>query len=136
VRRCSASCRSPTSSASPPYAAWRSRARACTASELEASIAAIWRDVLKLPQVGAGDNFFDLGGHSLLAVQALARLRQSLQRELSITDIFRFPTVRSLAQHLGQPGDDGAAAQRGASRAAERRVALQRRTRPAPTAAR
>jgi hypothetical protein len=69
-------------------------------------------------------------------VQALGQLRQSLQRELSITDIFRFPTVRSLAQHLGQPGDDGAAAQRGASRAAERRAALQRRTRPAPTAVR
>jgi natural product biosynthesis luciferase-like monooxygenase protein len=97
------------------------------AGDLQESIAAIWRDVLKLPQVGTRDNFFDLGGHSLLAVQAHRRLREALGRDLSITDIFRFPTIESLSAYLGQDGNDGAAAQQGRDRAQGRRAALQRR---------
>jgi natural product biosynthesis luciferase-like monooxygenase protein len=92
---------------------------------LEALIVDVWKDVLKLPQVGTRDNFFDLGGHSLLAVQAHRRLREALQRELSITDIFRFPTVRSLAAYLS--GGSAGGAQQGVERAQGRRAALQRR---------
>ena len=95
--------------------------------DLEETIATIWRDVLKLPQVGIQDNFFDLGGHSLLAVQAHRRLRESLQRDLSITDIFRFPTIQALSQYLSQDGNDNAAAQQGQDRAAGRRAAMARR---------
>ncbi len=69
--------------------------------ELERTIATIWQDVLGLPQVGASDNFFDLGGHSLLVVQVQRRLRDACGRELSITDMFRLPTIRALAAHLG-----------------------------------
>ncbi len=68
---------------------------------LEQSIAQVWRDVLKVSSVGLDDNFFDLGGHSLLAVRVHRRLRQVLGRELAITDLFRFPTVRALAANLG-----------------------------------
>ncbi len=95
--------------------------------DLQESIASIWRDVLKLPQVGVQDNFFDLGGHSLLAVQAHRRLREALQRDLSITDIFRFPTIQSLSQYLSKDGADNAAAQQGQDRAAGRRAAMARR---------
>jgi natural product biosynthesis luciferase-like monooxygenase protein len=95
--------------------------------DLEEAIATIWKDVLKLPQVGIQDNFFDLGGHSLLAVQAHRRLRESLQRDLSITDIFRFPTIQTLSQYLSQGGNDNAAAQQGTDRAAGRRAAMARR---------
>jgi acyl carrier protein len=96
-------------------------------SDLEETIANIWKDVLKLAQVGTRDNFFDLGGHSLLAVQTHRRLKETLQRDLSITDIFRFPTIQSLSAYLGQEGGDGAAAQQGKDRAQGRRAALQRR---------
>jgi natural product biosynthesis luciferase-like monooxygenase protein len=96
-------------------------------SDLEETIATIWKDVLKLAQVGTRDNFFDLGGHSLLAVQTHRRLKETLQRDLSITDIFRFPTIQSLSAYLGQEGADGAAAQQGKDRAQGRRAALQRR---------
>ncbi len=95
--------------------------------DLEEAIATIWKDVLKLPQVGIQDNFFDLGGHSLLAVQAHRRLREALQRDLSITDIFRFPTIQTLSQYLSQDGADNAAAQQGTDRAAGRRAAMARR---------
>jgi natural product biosynthesis luciferase-like monooxygenase protein len=94
--------------------------------DLEGCIADVWKDVLKLPQVGTRDNFFDLGGHSLLAVQAHRRLKDALQRELSITDIFRFPTIASLAAHLADSGNDNTA-QQGSDRAQGRRAAMQRR---------
>ena len=74
---------------------------AAPANELEKTIAAIWQEVLGLPQVGTSDNFFDLGGHSLLVVQVQRRLRDACGREVSITDMFRLPTISSLAAHLG-----------------------------------
>jgi natural product biosynthesis luciferase-like monooxygenase protein len=98
------------------------------AGDLESRISEVWKDVLKIAQVGTRDNFFDLGGHSLLAVQAHRRLREVLQRELSITDIFRFPTIHSLAAYLADGGDGSqGGAQQGTDRAQGRRVALQRR---------
>jgi acyl carrier protein len=68
--------------------------------QLESTIAAIWQEVLGLPQVGTDDNFFDLGGHSLLVVQVQRRLREACGREVSITDMFRLSTIRALAAHL------------------------------------
>jgi hypothetical protein len=42
-----------------------------------------------------------LGGHSLLAVQAHRDIRTALEvPKLSITDIFRFPTLSGLADHV------------------------------------
>jgi len=96
--------------------------------DLEETIAAIWRDVLKLSEVGTRSNFFDLGGHSLLAVQTHRRLKEALQRDLSITDIFRFPTIAGLSAYLSKSGeDDGAAAKQGQDRAAGRRAAMANR---------
>ncbi|RGP36252.1 MupA/Atu3671 family FMN-dependent luciferase-like monooxygenase [Pseudotabrizicola alkalilacus] len=74
------------------------------ASDVESQIAAVWARVLGVPKIGAKDNFFALGGHSLLAVQAHREIREALgATKLSITDIFRFPTLSALAAHL----DDG-----------------------------
>lgn len=65
------------------------------------ALAAIWSRVLGVPKVGAKDNFFAIGGHSLLAVQAHREIRAELgAAKLSITDIFRFPVLESLAAHI------------------------------------
>ena len=70
-------------------------------TDIEAQLALIWQRVLGVAKVGARDNFFVLGGHSLLAVQAHREIRDSLgAAKLSITDIFRFPTLSALARHL------------------------------------
>jgi hypothetical protein len=74
------------------------------------------------------DNFFDLGGHSLLAVQVHSRLKKQLERDLSITDLFRFPTIRGLAGYLGGEAD-GVAVKSGMDRAAQRREMAARRAR-------
>ena len=100
-------------------------------SQLEKSIAAIWEEVLGHAPTGTTDNFFDLGGHSLLVVQVQRRLREMTGREISITDMFRLPTIRALAAHLGGNAPRTAVAD-GLSRAQARRVVM--RARPGPQA--
>ncbi len=69
----------------------------------EAEIAAIWSRILGVGAIRPEDNFFALGGHSLLAVQAHREIRAALDApKLSITDIFRFPTLAGLASHLSE----------------------------------
>lgn len=64
-------------------------------------IAEIWTRILGVPQIAPDDNFFALGGHSLLAVQAHREIKAGLGRsDISITDIFRFPTLSGLVQHI------------------------------------
>jgi amino acid adenylation domain-containing protein len=70
-------------------------------SEVERSIAALWQELLGLERVGLNDNFFDLGGHSLLLVKLHDRLQHLLKIELPLVDLFRYPTINSLAESLG-----------------------------------
>jgi amino acid adenylation domain-containing protein len=82
-------------------------------NELEEQIAAVWREVLRVPDLGIYDNFFDLGGHSLLATQLTTRLQRALGVELRLTAVFQAPTVAAMAdlvleQLLMEQGTDGA----------------------------
>jgi amino acid adenylation domain-containing protein/FkbH-like protein/thioester reductase-like protein len=72
-------------------------------TELEASIAAIWSEVLGLEQVGIHDDFFELGGDSLMAVQILARVGSVLGVELTLQDLFESPTIAAIAGTLRTP---------------------------------
>jgi amino acid adenylation domain-containing protein len=69
---------------------------------VEACVADIWSQVLRLPRIGIHDNFFDLGGHSLLAVQVVSRIRQTLQVELPVRALFESPTLAELAVNITQ----------------------------------
>jgi natural product biosynthesis luciferase-like monooxygenase protein/amino acid adenylation domain-containing protein len=99
------------------------------ANDLETVLAEVWQAVLRRDQVGMQDNFFDIGGHSLLTVKVQAQLRERLRRVVPITDLFRFPTIRGLAAHLGADGQGAAAAvtEVAEARAQARRDALARR---------
>ena len=70
--------------------------------EVEEQIAAIWRQLLGIQQVGVDDDFLDLGGHSLLATQLIARIRSRMQVNVSLEDVFRGPTVAELARLVGE----------------------------------
>jgi acyl carrier protein len=76
-------------------------------SRLEQDIAAIWQKVLGIERIGRDNNFFDLGGHSLRMVLVQSLLREQLGRSVSMLDLFSYPTVSALAQHLGSPSDQG-----------------------------
>ncbi|WP_459501589.1 amino acid adenylation domain-containing protein [Bacillus sp. C1] len=69
-------------------------------SQVEEILVEIWKEVLKLKQVGIHDNFFELGGDSINAIQVAARLnRQKLKLELK--DLFEYPTIANLAPYIG-----------------------------------
>jgi acyl carrier protein len=97
------------------------------ASQLDGRIADIWREVLGLETVGFDDNFFELGGHSLSAVHVHTKLATLTNRPLSITDLFRFPTIRALAAFIGSDAGEQRGALSGQSRAQARRRALAKR---------
>lgn len=63
----------------------------------------VWQRVLGVQPIGVEDNFFELGGHSLLAPQLIYQMRQTLQRDFSLQQLFATPTIRSLLQRVAQP---------------------------------
>ena len=87
-------------------------------------IAEAFRRTLGLERVGVNDNFFALGGHSLLAVQLHRDLKAGPAPELTVTDIFRFPTVGALAAHIAGRGTTNERLSQVADRASMRRAAL------------
>lgn len=70
-------------------------------NDLERALAEIHRNVLNLDRVGVHDNFFDLGGNSLLAVEAYRRMESLNNGKFQVLDLFKYPTIRSLAEFLG-----------------------------------
>ncbi|MCP4658975.1 MAG: hypothetical protein GY856_26480, partial [bacterium] len=76
----------------------------------ERVLAAIWQQLLGLEEIGVHDNFFDAGGHSLLMVRLRDRVHERLGCELSLVDLFEYPTIRTLGRHLDRKdGSDSAA---------------------------
>jgi aryl carrier-like protein len=69
---------------------------------LEREIAAAWREVLGVSSIGVEENFFEVGGSSLLIGKLQARLRRSLGKDVSFVDLFRHPTIESLARSLAE----------------------------------
>jgi amino acid adenylation domain-containing protein/non-ribosomal peptide synthase protein (TIGR01720 family) len=65
-------------------------------SEREARLAAIWSEVLGVPEVGVEDNFFELGGDSILSIQVVSRAQRESLR-LTPRQVFQHPTVAELA---------------------------------------
>ena len=83
-------------------------------NEVERQIVALWQEVLQIEQaapeqynISVHDNFFELGGHSLLIIQLHHRLREIYEQEdgsvsIAVTDLFKYPTVHTLARHVSQ----------------------------------
>jgi natural product biosynthesis luciferase-like monooxygenase protein len=94
---------------------------------VEAEIARVWREILRVPEIGRSDNFFELGGHSLLALKAQRQLKQAFpNQELRIVDLFRFPTLGALGNHLREAETEDSL-QQSDERARRRKEAMARR---------
>jgi natural product biosynthesis luciferase-like monooxygenase protein len=97
-------------------------------SEIERIIAGVWQESLGLERVGTEDNFFDLGGHSLLMAQVHTKLREILKTDVPVIELFKYPTVSSLAKYFSQAQEDGRPAfQQTDERVKKRKEAIQRR---------
>ncbi|MBD2523673.1 non-ribosomal peptide synthetase [Nostoc sp. FACHB-133] len=71
-------------------------------TQIEQTIATIWQKSLNIEKIGIHDNFFELGGHSLLLVKVNSQLREIFKTDLSMLDMFRYPTISSLAELFSQ----------------------------------
>ncbi|MFE4499937.1 amino acid adenylation domain-containing protein [Rhodococcus sp. NPDC056743] len=69
-----------------------------TATEL--MVADAFGELLGTEDIGALDNFFELGGNSLLATRLVARLGESLGRQVPVRMLFEHPDIRDLAGTL------------------------------------
>ena len=67
---------------------------------LQEGVAAIWRAVLGIEQVGQDDNFFALGGNSLLATQVISRVHLELKIEAPLASLFESATFEDFAGRL------------------------------------
>jgi acyl carrier protein len=90
-------------------------------SDLEETISSIWCEALGSARIGTDQNFFDLGASSLMVAEVHARLQHHLRQEISLVDLFQFPTVRLLAAYLS-----GSTSMPAVSDRANRRLAARR----------
>lgn len=90
-------------------------------SEIEKQLVSIWKEVLKTDAVGLNQNFFDSGGHSLLLAQVRSRIGSALKKDVSMMDLFKYPTIAALSGFLSEDGKlaagTGSAAMTGAGHA-------------------
>ena len=77
-----------------------STAYAAPETILQKKLVKIWETLLGIEQVGIHHNFFELGGHSLLAVRLILAIRDSIEKELSIKEVFVHHTIKALSEHL------------------------------------
>ncbi|CAM5597936.1 Pls/PosA family non-ribosomal peptide synthetase [Streptomyces aurantiogriseus] len=84
------------------------RRRNGPSTDTERNLAEVLAGVVCVEQVSVDSNFFDdLGGNSLVMAQFCARVRKRADLpSVSIKDIYRYPTIRSLATALAENGTD------------------------------
>ena len=73
-------------------------------NELEAELARIFTELLRVERVGIHDDFFALGGHSLLATRLIGRVQEVTDIALPLRKVFEAPTVAALAAYLIEAG--------------------------------
>ncbi|WP_432061367.1 amino acid adenylation domain-containing protein [Streptomyces sp. S1] len=78
----------------------RTRVHVPPETDTEKALAAIWQELLGVPQVGLDDDFFHIGGHSLMVVQLVSRIRERLGREVPISGLFQHPGLREMAVEI------------------------------------
>jgi polyketide synthase PksJ len=75
---------------------------AAPSSETEKALAEVWGKFLGIDRVGINDNFFELGATSLTIVQISSLLKDKLGKDISIINMYTYPTINQLAQFLDQ----------------------------------
>ena len=74
------------------------------ATPLEERIAQVWSEVLGVRSVSRDANFLELGGHSLPATRAVARLRDTLDIDLSLRVFLGATDLADLAASIAELG--------------------------------
>lgn len=78
--------------------------------KVQAEIVHVWAEVLaiKPEQISTLDNFFEIGGDSIRLLKVFRKLQDRLELDLSVAQLFQFPTIEKLAAHLESQEDSHA----------------------------
>jgi amino acid adenylation domain-containing protein len=68
------------------------------ASDLQFRLLELWKDVLRVDNIGITHNFFDAGGHSLKATRLRSLIIKEFEKDLTLNEIFAFPTIEKQAE--------------------------------------
>ncbi len=74
-------------------------------TETENTVRQIWVNLLGYENIGMNDNFFDAGGNSLLMGRLQLKVNQAFNESISIVDLFRYPTITSLANFISSKSE-------------------------------
>ncbi|MFY0577930.1 amino acid adenylation domain-containing protein [Cystobacter fuscus] len=81
----------------------QSKTRTPPRGELETQLAELWKELLGLREVGIHERFFELGGNSILLTKLYMRLPEALRERVSMVELFKYPTIATLSEHLQAP---------------------------------
>jgi thioesterase domain-containing protein len=73
---------------------------------LQEFLAGLWRNVLRVEEVGVDDNFFELGGNSIQGAVLINRLQEKIGHHISVIALFDSPTIAGLAHYMGEACPD------------------------------
>jgi amino acid adenylation domain-containing protein len=69
-------------------------------NEIDEIILDVWKEVIGIDQIGVNENFIRIGGNSLSAISITSRLRAMLELDVSITDVFNYPTIAAYSDNV------------------------------------
>ena len=70
--------------------------------EIEEKLGTLWSQLLGITVDDAAADFFELGGHSVLGIRLISLIEKTFGRRLSLSVLFRTPTIAGLANALNQ----------------------------------
>jgi acyl carrier protein len=69
-------------------------------NEIEATLVAIWKEILGKVNIGVKDNFFELGGQSLKAMRLFSSVNKTFNVSYSLDTLFSHPTIEDMALEI------------------------------------
>jgi len=69
-------------------------------SDIERRLQRLWQQALSTEEASIDEGFFDAGGDSVLAVTVAAQIKKEFGCAFSVTEIFRFGTIRKITDCL------------------------------------
>ena len=75
-------------------------------TQTEKLLVNMWKEMLMTEKIGINDNFFDKGGNSLLAIGMQNRINNELNKEISVVDLFKYPTISAMSKFIDEGEDN------------------------------
>lgn len=76
--------------------------------EIEMLLTDIWKDILKVNNIGINDSFFELGGYSLKATSFISKIGKLLNMEIPLEKIYLYNTIKEFAEYIRTEMNDAA----------------------------